>query len=134
MRVLFLNNERRNLLIALSKYRLCLENRCLLERNAEILYPTFRSGAAVQELIKDMCISNGQLSAEAETIRKSLLAAGFTSAAYPKSIVDQMRNKHVYQLMSSPIYHPQLISSFTGWALGGDGGLAPAPLLPHSSP
>ena len=75
-----------------------------------------------------------QLSAEAETIRKSLLAAGFTSAAYPKSIVDQMRNKHVYQLMSSPIHHPQLISSFTGWALGGDGGLAPAPLLPHSSP
>ena len=48
MRVLFLNNERRNLLIALSKYRLCLENRCLLERNAEILYPTFRSGAAVR--------------------------------------------------------------------------------------
>ena len=56
MRVLFLNNERRNLLIALSKYRLCLENRCLLERNAEILYPTFRSGAAVQELIKDMVL------------------------------------------------------------------------------
>ena len=81
------------------------------------------------------CINkNGKLSEPAEDIRQKLEVAGYISAAYRKAIVDQMRNKHVYQLMSSPIHHPQLISSFTGWALGGDGGLAPAPLLPHSSP
>ena len=48
-------DERHSILLALARYRCVLENRCLLERNAEVLYKTIynKTSDQVQQLIKD---------------------------------------------------------------------------------
>jgi len=118
-------DERHSILLALARYRCVLENRCLLERNAEVLYKTIynKTSDQVQQLIKDQCISkkDGKLTVVAEKMRQRLLKAGYISAGYQKSIVDQMRNRYAYKLISSPIHNPQLIGRVAGWAVGGDG-------------
>ena len=77
---------------------------------------------------------NGKLSECAEDIRQKLEDAGYVSAAYRKSIVDQMRGGDAYRIISTPAHQPELLGGFTGWAVGGNGGLAPAPLLPTRHP
>ena len=48
-------DERHSILLALARYRCVLENRCLLERNAEVLYEKIytKTSDQVQQLIKD---------------------------------------------------------------------------------
>jgi hypothetical protein len=81
------------------------------------------------------CINkNGKLSEPAEDIRQKLEVAGYISAAYRKAIVDQMRSADAYRIISTPTQYPELVGGLTGWAVGGNGGLAPAPLLPTRHP
>ena len=81
------------------------------------------------------CINkDGKLSEPAEDIRQKLEVAGYISAAYRKAIVDQMRSADAYRIISTPTEYPELVGGLTGWAVGGNGGLAPAPLLPTRHP
>lgn len=122
----FMAKDYRNLLLILARYRVVLENRALLERNAEVLYKTeslTSTNGQVKKLINEQCIDkkNGKLSECAEDIRQKLEDAGYVSAAYRKSIVDQMRGGDAYRIISTPAHQPELLGGFTGWAVGGNG-------------
>ena len=159
-------DERHSILLALARYRCVLENRCLLERNAEVLYKTIynKTSDQVQQLIKDqarvgvleggrynalvhhasltlclLCAVHKQEGRQADCGGREDAPEFAESRVYLGRLpevqcVDQMRNRYAYKLISSTIHNPQLIGRVAGWAVGGDGGLAPAPLLPTRHP
>ena len=73
------------------------------------------------------CISDGKLSEKAKALCTRLHNAGYSSAKNAEAIVSDMRNKQAYKLMSEAFNNPRIIDGETsGWAVGGEGGLAPA--------